>query len=235
MKLSDNFGPAQEYEALRTELQESRSYVFERPLLILGAVAGITAFGADQMKDGEYLALLPPLITALMIYNLWSTAWRQSNSSRIVAYIQTAFEERSGDSRRWWGWETCLKEYRKHKEVDTCVRAKVKAEDGAKPDPLMYWKALWFLHIGIVIAALLVSCALQFSRGYVWPDLVGLGVNLVLAMGFFYVCCQNRPKKMGLQIERDLKVWKEILDHLDEEVRAAGAVGTRPVSPEPGP
>src|SRR5215213_622285 len=93
-KAKSSFGEAQEFEALRTELQEARSYVFERPLLILGvAVTGITALPSGQM---EYLALLPPLVTALMIYNLWTTANRQHSSFRIVTYIQTALEERKG-------------------------------------------------------------------------------------------------------------------------------------------
>ena len=233
MKLPEDFGPAQEYEALRTELQESRSYVFERPLIILGAVAGIAAFGAEKMKGGEYMALLPPLITALMIYNLWSTAWRQSTSSRIVAYIQVALEEQARDADpQWWGWETCLREYRNDHEgdVETCVRAKMK-KACARPDPLMYWEVLWFLHIVIVFVALVVSIALPFFHGCVWPDLLGLGVNPLLAAGFGYVCHQNRPKKIGFQIECERKVWKEILACLE---RAAGVAGTRPVFPERG-
>jgi len=219
MELPNDFGPGQEYEALRTELQESRSYVFERPLLILGAVAGVAAFGAEKMTVDykEYMAILPPLVTALMIYNLWSTAWRQSTSSRIVAYIQIAFEKRTVDHGHWWGWETCLRKYReKHEEVEACLRAKMKENCNARSDPLMYWKALWFLHIGIVTVAVLMSFALKFHREDVSPDLVGLVVNGCLAMGFAYVCWQNRPRKMGFQIECDRKMWKKILDHLDE-------------------
>jgi len=237
MELTNDVGPVQEYEALRTELQESRGYVFERPLLILGAVAGITAFGAEKMTEmTEFMPLLPPLITALMIYNLWSTAWRQSNSSRIVAYIGIALEAGTRDvHRRWWGWETCLKQYReKHEgEVRRKVKEKMKNKGSAKPDPLMYWEALLLLHIGIVLLALLGSFSLIFCRGLdwpwsdwpgwlwpYWPDWlywVGLVVNLLLMSGFVCVCCKNSPTKMGWQIECESEVWESVLDELEKE------------------
>lgn len=253
MRLANNFDPALEYQALRTELQESRSYVFERPLLILGAVAGIAAFGAEKI-DAEYRYMapfLPSLITALMIYNLWSTAWRQRTSSRIVAYIQTAFEERVQNDGRWWGWETCLRVYRKkywklelkQRVLDERVarlprrigwrrgwrsRWRLWCKTKRTVDPLMYWTQLWLLHIGIVFAAILGSLFIPV-RG--WLDPVGFMVNSVLATWFACVCLQKHPYKMKSHIELDRKVWKKVLAYLDKH--APGVAGARPVSSEP--
>jgi len=235
MGATSSFGPAQEFEALRTELQESRSYVFEHPLLILGvAVAGVTALGADRVKS---VALLPPLVTALMVYNIWTTADRQYSSSRIVAYIQRALEERTVKGGYWWGWETSLKGYRakledakqkqpggrwykKFAERDPLFQ--FEPERGAVADSLMYWKALWLLHIGSVLAVLLASFALAFCDGHTSGlDLVGWWLTLVLAICFTYVCWRYRPCVMKWLIERNREVWKQVLADLD----ASGKIG----------
>jgi hypothetical protein len=74
-----------EYTSLREELLQYRRYIFERPLLIVGA--GIALSRADTS-----LVVMPPLVAVLLTFNFWFTVNRLRSSARIVAYIQSALE-----------------------------------------------------------------------------------------------------------------------------------------------
>ena len=58
-----------EYAALRQEILQNKSYIFERPLLIVGAfVAAIT-----QLGKSDFAILMPPILTliAMILLNIF--------------------------------------------------------------------------------------------------------------------------------------------------------------------
>jgi hypothetical protein len=55
-----------EYSTLRTEMLQSKQYVFERPLLIITA-AGVASM---QLSQQPSIALLPILLVLILLINL---------------------------------------------------------------------------------------------------------------------------------------------------------------------
>ena len=73
--------PAQEYDTLRKELSESKKYVFERPLVIVGVGLGLLT-----TQTVTYGVVLAASLSGLLLFNLWFTVNRLMSVARIVAY-----------------------------------------------------------------------------------------------------------------------------------------------------
>ena len=220
MASSDEIGPREEYQSLRQELLESKRYVFERPLLI--AAAGIAALGAFRDTYAAYAGAVPLLMAGLLLFNLWFTVNRLSSAGRIVAYIQLQLEERR--FRPWKGWETCLREYRRWiKQPDASEIVGRDLDRSAIPDALMYYPAIYQLHIGIAVLALISSGFLVLGS----PSLISRacsGGTLLLIAWFIVSAIRFRPAKMRATIERNRVIWTHVLREMSANP-TAGAGG----------
>jgi hypothetical protein len=205
MAVSDQVGPIQEYQTLRQELLESKRYVFERPLLI--ATAGLASLGA--VKGGYVAAIVPPFMSIVLLFNFWFTVNRLHSAARIIAYIQLELEERNFGP--WKGWETCLREYRKwlkDQNAEALVDSKVDKE--AVPDALMYYPAIYLLHLGIASLAAISSSVLAILDRN-WLTISCLAASLLLTIWFLKSALDHQPRLMRTRIERNRVIWEYVL------------------------
>ncbi len=197
-------GPAQEYAALRDELNQSRQYVFERPIVIVGAGIGVLT-----AADVEYGAALPAFLTGLLLFNYWFTINRLMSASRIVAYIQVVLE---GDAA-WKGWETSLREYRMWIKDDPKEKRRIvegELDHNAVPDALMYYPPIYQLHIVLVGLCMAIGLVSGIKQPTV-PNTVALVVLVLLATVFAGHCWKWKPSKMRGLIERNVVIWQHAL------------------------
>jgi hypothetical protein len=204
--MSDNgrVSPAQEYITLRDELNQSRKYVFERPLVIAGAgIALLTGEG------GQYGAVLPCLLTGLLLFNYWFTVNRMMSASRIVAYIQVVLEGDTG----WRGWETSLRKYRIWIKDDSKAKKDLvesELNETAVPDALMYYSPIYQIHIALVILCLVAGFLLTVKQ----PNAMNAAATVVLVLlagVFSRYCWKWKPSKMRSLIERNIVIWRHAL------------------------
>ena len=205
MKEKKGISKSQEYESLRSELLQNKQYVFERPLLI------ITGFGiaATQLSDTTAINLLPLLLIIISLINLWFTVNRIKSMARIVAYIQVFLEPKS--DYKWIGWENAL---RIHRNWNKTTSSKQKEEEiadivdyAAIPDAMMFFRPLYFLHLLMVLIALIGSIFSIFPN----PDIFHIsisGITLFVSLIFFYLIIgPYRPNKMKDLIEVQRAIW----------------------------
>lgn len=202
----------EEYKVLRQELEMNRKFVFERPLLIVGA----TLAGALSPRVG----LLPIPFLGVLLFNLWFTFNRLWSSARIVAYIQLVHE--GTNELDWIGWENALRKFR-----STAFRLDQASGRGGKSketpdsyDPMGYYGPLFYFHfifgVGLTILSLLLST---------WPPIgtdpmaaaTALPIwlhraNIVALVLFGGAVIPFRPAKVRYGIERQREVWKAALD-----------------------
>lgn len=220
MASSNASGPREEYQSLRQELLESKRYVFERPLLI--AAAGIAALGAFRDAYAAYASAVPLLMAGLLLFNLWFTVNRLYSAGRIVAYIQLQLEEQQVGP--WKGRETCLREYRKWiRKPDAPEIVDRDLDWTAVPDALMYYPAIYQLHIGIAVLALISSASVALGS----PSLVSRacsGGTFLLIAWFIVSAIRYRPAKLRTTIERNRVIWTHVLREMSANP-AAGAAG----------
>lgn len=209
---ANEFGPVDEYKTLREESLQAKKYVFERPLLIVAlAVAGL------RTLESEYVAVLPVIVAALLLFNFWFTVNRLSSAARIVAYIQLELESRSYG--RWVGWETCLREYRKwlkrHPDRGKGqIRAKI--DNDAVPDALMYYLPIYGLHIGLMLLTVSIA-TLLVVRDRSWVSGACALLALSLAGWFAWYLRRYRPKVVRTLIEDNRVIWNQVLDTMQHE------------------
>ena len=198
---NDGVTPAQEYDTLRAELSESKKYVFERPLVIVGVGLGLLTTGAVT-----YGVVLAALLSGLLLFNFWFTVNRLMSAARIVAYIQVVLES----GAEWIGWETSLREYRIW--IKTELNAKQIVEDDLKkvsaaiPDALMYYPPIYQLHIGLVIVSIIAGAALTVDA----PNPINIlacAPLVTFAAMFAYYCRKWTPSTMRSLIERNVIIW----------------------------
>lgn len=206
----DAIGPKEEYQSLRQELLESKRYVFERPLLI--AAVGTAALGAFREAYAPYAGAVPLFITGLLLFNLWFTVNRLHSAGRIIAYVQLQLEERRSDP--WYGWETSLREYRKWIKQPAAKKIVARELDlEAVPDALLYYPAIYTLHVGIALLAF-VSSGLIVLRSSSPISVACLLATLLLVIGFMASAFRYRPAKMRTTIERNRVIWRNVLDEM---------------------
>ena len=207
--------PSQEYEALRDELNQSKRYVFERPLVIVGmGLAFVTSEG------GDHVVALPGLLVSLLLFNFWFTVNRLQSAARIVAYIQTVLESPA----EWRGWETSLREYRIWLKTEPNARQKIdeelKKNEAAVPDALMYYPPIFQLHIALVLLAMGVSVVLTLRQPSALST-AGLSVVVALSAVFARDCWKRRPTRMRSLIERNRIIWRFALEPRETEANQA--------------
>jgi hypothetical protein len=110
----------EEYRTLREELARNQAFVFERPLVIVGAAltAGVAAstagFELDKPTNVAWLALAVGFLSAalilMLVFNLFFTQDRMLTNSRIIAYIQLFHDEGQINCK---GWEDALRRRRR--------------------------------------------------------------------------------------------------------------------------
>ena len=197
--------PAQEYETLRDELNQSKKYVFERPLFIVGV--GVALLTAEGLEFG---AALPMLLGGLLLFNFWFTVNRLMSASRIVAYIRVALED---DAVVWRGWETSLREYRIWIKDDSKRKIQIvesELEQKAVPDALMYYAPIYQMHIAFVLLCLIAGFLLLIKDANA-TNIAAIVVLVLVASVFAVYCCRWRPSKMRSLIERNVVIWQHAL------------------------
>jgi hypothetical protein len=207
MSAPDDIGPIQEYQSLRQELLESKKYVFERPLLV--AALAIAALNAVEQAS---VAVVPVLLTAFLLFNLWFTINRLFSAARIVAYIQLQLEERAGGP--WQGWETSLREYRRWPKKLGKLEAKrivdSELDKEALPDALMYYPAIYVLHIGIACLSVASSVLILITRGPTWLNVGCCTITVLLTAAALPYLRDHGPDFMKTTIERNRVIWKYV-------------------------
>ncbi|MBI9050895.1 MAG: hypothetical protein JEZ00_15850 [Anaerolineaceae bacterium] len=205
MKNDSSATKSQEYDSLRSESMQNKQYVFERPLLI------ITAFGIAvvQFNNDTAVSLLPCLLIIVLLMNLWFTVNRMKSLARIVAYISVFLEPKS--EMKWIGWENSLRVYRiwgkKYSKKEKEDNLSKLIDESAIPDAMTFYAPLFWLHVVMMLIALIVSALLTFSI----PDLIHIipfGITLVASIIFAIFCMgPYHPKKMRDLIEVQRATW----------------------------
>ena len=200
-----------EYASLRQEILQNKSYIFERPLLIVGAfVAAIT-----QLGKSDFAILMPPILIFILLINFWFTANRLRSNARISAYIDVILE--SADSTKWIGWERSLRIYRLLiKTSPEVLEEKVSKffNASAVPDALMFYPAIYRFHLGIVIFSIIIYILLISNDKLCRPEfLISLIAMILLNIFLFYhFLVRSPPAKMKNLIERERAIWMVLFE-----------------------
>ena len=200
-----------EYAALRTELQQGKQFVFERPLLVLFAAAVAVA----QLADSDLLVAVPPAFVALILFNLVFTRNRLHSGARISAYIDAVLEP--GAEIEWIGWERALRKYRTW-ITDTPRQERMEQRQDAMdlsaiPDAMMFYPHLLVIHLAPVLAAVAGSAFLMAeSSAPMWMRALGLAITagLVLASGLFGFYRGYHPSALRRVIEEQRATWRVV-------------------------
>jgi hypothetical protein len=206
----------EEYKFLRQEHENNRRFVFERPLVIVGA----TLAAAFSLSEKGLLGLLPVPFLAVLLFNLWFTFNRMESSARIVAYIQLVLEPSA--RYQWMGWESSLRAYRAWVfEVEQGRRHEpLFNEEVAQVQAMGFYAPIFYFHLalGILVTAVLVSQseALQRVLGQQsrYSDLGAIGTSVAATASFGSVFWRFRPSKLRHLIEWKCQVWREVLDRI---------------------
>lgn len=196
----------EEYRTLREELLQAKKYVFERPLLIV--VVGFAGLkGVDNM---QHISPLLVIVAILLLFNFWFTVNRLFSAARIVAYIQLELE--GNTDRKWRGWETCLREYRrvvKHELIHDKSDISIKPDDEVIPDALMYYPTIYMLHIGLMFFTFFSSIFLAVTvKGILTIGCMVL--VLLLTSGFVMQLYRYRPQLMRTISEQNRAIWLHV-------------------------
>ena len=203
-----------EYATLREEILQNKKYVFERPLLI------ITAAGVASIKlSGEApLAFLPLLLVIVLLTNLWFTVNRLHSNARIVAYLSVALEPSA--VIEWIGWENALRKYRSWSKRGTSEeRSRAVAEHidlAAIPDAMMFYPALWILHLATVIITAASSGA-SLINSMTPVSITAFALTMLTSAIFLYYCLgPDRPGKLRSVIETQRATWIAVFEDRSE-------------------
>lgn len=204
----------EEYNFLRAELNENRKYIFERPLLIIGA----TLAAAISLSAAARLGLLPFVFLMVLLFNLWFTFNRMESSSRIIAYLQLVHEGRS--EYKWIGWENALRVYR-----TWVVENKNTMRTLLRPDPpipqyhhMAYYAPIFYFHLalGFAVTTTLLATATAGQHLYLGP--LTIPDDKLLALNWIGLCLFAtsflffRPKKVRHAIEFRRQIWQRALE-----------------------
>ena len=144
----------EEYSSLLEEHRKNRSYIFERPIIILGIIAVASQYFFESII-GQFVAAI---LIFVLCFNLWFIGHRIRSDARIVAYIQLVHE---GELRsKYFGWENALRQYRiwikNHKSNGDLEKLRLKYFDSeATQDRIVFYPAIWLLHCVIVFLSYL--------------------------------------------------------------------------------
>ncbi len=198
-----------EYSTLRNELLQNKNYIFERPLVI------ITVVGIASLKLAEpSLAFLPVVLAFTLLSNLWFTVNRLQSNARIIAYIATVLEPSS--KIKWIGWENSLRIHRNWKKAKTFEEREQKIQKyinlDAIPDAMMFYPALWWLHLVTVVIAL-GSSGLSLINNLNWLSVIAFISTFAVSCVFVLYCFgHGLPNKMRGLIEIQMATWKAVFE-----------------------
>ncbi len=202
----------EEYRFLRQEMETNRKFVFERPLLIVGATLGAAVALAD--KGG--MELLPVMFLSVLTFNLWFTHNRLRSNTRIIGYLQVVHED--SPKIAWRGWENSLQTYHKwvfrnRGKVRWLIR---KSQRVREYNSMGYYAATYYFHLvlGIVVTSGLLHHSGLFGnlrQQFVphrtfWAVLLGC-----VAFAFLLATIKFRPTKAVFSIRRSRILWKYVL------------------------
>lgn len=206
----------EEYKFLRTEHENNRKFVFERPLVIvIGMLAAIINIKAS---NNNTLILLPILFLIILWFNIWFTHNRVQSSSRIVAYIQL-FHETQEYNVSWVGWENALLEYRKL----ICPKGNLKKlkillkNEPESFDSSGFYSPIFFFHIfcGILFTPLiLIQCGLlkkDFASIILQIETSPLIFLIIIVMSIFLIALlKYSPPKVKKAIVNERVTWEYV-------------------------
>ena len=202
---------SEEYKFLRQEHENNRKFIFERPLLIVGA----TFASAITISDRNLLVLLPIAYLALLYFNLWFTHNRVESSARIVSYLQIVHE---GNSQiDWIGWENSLRLYRQwiyRATRDTKMNPK---SDIHQFESTAYYGPIFYFHIfvGAILTSIIVvypGLLYRFAKGELNSfELLCLLLSILALFLFLIASIPHRPSIVRHQIELKRRIWQEVL------------------------
>lgn len=203
---------SKEYESLRSELLQNKQFVFERPLLIITAIA----VASTQLSEKQSILLLPILLIFVLLINLWFTVERMWSNARIVAYFEIFVE--SDQCQKWIGWEKSLRYYRIWNKTQTKEKFKefirTHINPAAIPDSGMFYPSIFWLHVGMVLLAMVVAVLPLMEKMTLVP-LVASSAAVVLGLVFIGFCCSKfRPNKMKDMIEVQRVIWVEVYKNI---------------------
>lgn len=206
----------EEYRSLLEEHRRDRSYIFERPLLILGIIA--VAMRYFYESDAELLVLLGLITIVIFCFNLWFTVNRLQSDARIVAYIQLVHE---GDYRdRWFGWENALREYRilmgndaKSGELDSLIMDIQNEKSG--PASSQFYKVIWVLHLSLVIFICAASLLSLLPLENLLDQMEACGILAAAILFLVYAFGPLRPARLKNRIELERKIWESVFEEYE--------------------
>ncbi|MBE9484258.1 MAG: hypothetical protein IMY74_05400 [Bacteroidetes bacterium] len=196
----------EEYRSLLEEHRKNRSYIFERPILILGILAVAMPYFYES-SIGQFV--LTGLIF-ILCFNLWFIVNRIRSDALIVAYIQLVHE---GELRaEWLGWENALRRYRiwmmcHEKAGDLDVLRSEKFDSEAVYDKIVFYPAIWLLHLVLILLIFVVTLMGWFPFETVLTT-VGMGTILISIIIFvIYAFGPFYPARIKDSIESERAVW----------------------------
>ncbi|MBN2239849.1 MAG: hypothetical protein JW712_08740 [Dehalococcoidales bacterium] len=201
---TNNENKLEEYRSLHDEHMRNRSYIFERPIIVLGVIAVALPFMYESVVGQFILAFL----IFILWYNLQFIGNRMKSDARIIAYIQMVHEPES--IYKWIGWETSLREYRKRKLPSRNVSP---SEQNPINDPqtFRFFFPIWVFHIILVMAMLTTSVITLFSLLTLY-SYIGSGLALLSTIIFLYNALINfNPKRLNIGIEVERIKWDQVL------------------------
>jgi hypothetical protein len=187
----------EEYKNLREELKINRQFVFERPLLIVGA-AFIAMLNESESSSFSIQGLPESFFIILLFYNLWFTSNRLRSNSRILGYIKVRLE---GTKRCTWnGWETALSMYRNWCLGNPHEEQKIRDLNrrNEQHDETRFYTPLFIFHILVAFLVVIHS----------WPSLLTVFIYVV---GFATAWKQWHPQKLQNSIEAETEIWENVL------------------------
>jgi hypothetical protein len=203
---TEKLTPQAEYTTLRGEFDQSRKYVFERPLLIVGV--GITLM--TTKTEPVTAVVLPALMTGLLLFNFWFTVNRLISSARVVAYILLVLEP--GAPLPWAGWETSLRKYRVWRTTTPNAQGIIdeRMKDRDVPDSLMYYGPIFWLHGALVVFSAII--AVRFTYEDPKPvNIIAVCVTMIAVVAFTIYAIRWPPSRMQTMIERNVIIWGLVL------------------------
>jgi hypothetical protein len=203
----------EEYRSLLEEHRRNRSYIFERPIIVLGLIA-IAIQYVYGSPIGQFVLVA---LIFILCFNLWFTGNRLLSDARIVAYIHLIHE---GELKsKYFGWESALREYRKWNKIHTRLKdkdnlVKEKINPDYIPDKLMFYPAIWFFHFCIVLLILVIT-SLSWWDSKTAISSVGLGLSIIATLFFIaYAMGRFHPNRLKGSIEVQREIWLCVFEEL---------------------
>ncbi|MCW4000284.1 MAG: hypothetical protein NWE93_08585 [Candidatus Bathyarchaeota archaeon] len=190
----------EEYRNLQEEHRRNRSYIFDRPILILGVVSVVLQYFLGSTLSG----FLAASVIFILTFNMWFIANRLRSDGRIVAYILLVHEGEYNS--KWFGWESTLRIYRqwkkrhsKLKDANQLIAKKLEPEN--IPDANAFYPAIRLLHIFLVSLMVIISIVIWYTNQTALAAVQLATISAATCLFSYYVGWPLRPAKIRSNIE----------------------------------